>query len=189
MVTDGPLTTWELEARLIYSAMVAGKSARFADRVVRRLLDSGDAADSPFQMIRRWEHWGSLPDLLREIRSGSYTRLGRALPEMARLDPRTCTLEELERVHGIGPKTARFFLLWTRPGVRVAALDTHILKFLRSLGHDAPKSTPTAGRRYRELEDAFLAEADKRGQTPRDLDWEVWDAYSRGQTMSQGQLL
>jgi thermostable 8-oxoguanine DNA glycosylase len=102
----------------------------------------------------------------------------KCLPDLITLDPRSCTVEQLEAIHGVGPKTARFFLLWTGRKIRCAALDTHLLKFLRDLGYKVPKNTPS-GTRYAVIEKIALAEADKRGMNPNDFDWIIWDAYSR----------
>jgi thermostable 8-oxoguanine DNA glycosylase len=68
-------------------------------------------------------------------------------------------------------------ILYYEPDAQVVPLDTHVLKWLRKQGYDAPKSTPT-GRRYLELERAFIAEARKRGKNVRDLDTEVWKSYA-----------
>lgn len=85
--------------------------------------------------------------------------------------------EQLEQIHGIGPKTARFFILYTQPDADVVPLDTHILKFLRDRGYDAPKSTPPSGPRYRKLEQNFIGEAYSRNQTPQEFDFHVWKEY------------
>lgn len=176
MPVDAETRIWNLQATLVFAIFVAGKSEIFARGVAGRFLESHR---SPFETIRGLAAVdGALEAALRRARSGSYTRLALCLPRAAELDPETCTIEELEAVHGIGPKTARAFVLWTRPGTRCAVLDTHILKWLRALGHAAPKSTPT-GKRYRELEQAVLREADRRGMTPADLDAQVWASYAK----------
>ena len=72
---------------------------------------------------------------------------------------------------------SRFYHLWIGKKTRCAALDVHILKFLRAKGHDAPKNTPT-GRKYKELEEAFLTICEERGMSPNQLDADVWLAYS-----------
>ena len=72
------------------------------------------------------------------------------------LDLRTCSLDDLLNVYGVGNKTARFFLLHTRQGCDYAVLDTHILAWLRDNGvEDAPKNTPTNSKKYQELEKKF----------------------------------
>ena len=172
--------TFECQAKLLYSAIVAGKSAKFANGVLDRLITASakEGFLLPFQAICAWAKEGVLGANLRAMRSGSYTRLTKCFESVCEFDARAITLEELEGIHGIGPKTARFFLMWTHPDARYAALDTHILKFLRELGHAAPKSTPVAGPIYRRLELAFIAEADSQGKTPRELDYEVWERFS-----------
>lgn len=186
MTVSDDLSLWELQARLIYAVLVAGKSAVFAEAKVLALV--GDRIDDlPFDVIREYIRRGDIEEWLRSERVGTYGRLMKCFPDLVELDPRTCTIHQLEAVHGVGPKTARFFVLWTRPGAMCAALDTHILKWLRSLGYDAPKSTPQAGARYDELEKVFLHEAEKRGKAPRDLDFEVWDSYANS-SRDQSQL-
>lgn len=164
----------ELEARLLYSCIVAGKSAKFTDGVVRR-LSSHSRGMTPFNMIRRLIAENYLRRALELAGSGNYTKLEKCFTSLVEADLplRTCGPEELEAIHGIGPKTSRFFILWTRPDAVYAALDVHVLRWLAKEGYDAPKSTPT-GPKYRELELCFIEEARKRGKTPRELDAEIW---------------
>jgi hypothetical protein len=177
------MNTAELEYRLLYSVVVAGKSAKFADRALRTFLGESDGR-SPFEYIRALlqSDAPSLCDVLTVARTGNYTKLCGAfgMAVDTGLDLATCTPMELEKIHGIGPKTSRFFILWTRPGARYAALDTHVLKWLRYLGHATPTSTPQSSKRYAELEAVILAEADRRGMTPRELDAAIWDWCSKG---------
>lgn len=119
---------------------------------------------------------------LRVVGAGQYNTLTKAIFEtMRELDEnrwflRHCTVEDLEALPGVGPKTARYFLMNTRTSQRYAALDTHILKFLEaSEGAPMPKTTPT-GKRYAELEQTFLRLADREGIEPVDLDIAVWKA-------------
>ena len=174
---DPTLDRYELEYRLVYSPIVAGKSAWFAESATRRFLDLR-AGYTPLAAVRAMIASGDLGACLRTARTGSYGRLERWFRELVNLDPATCTVHDLEAVHGIGSKTARFFILWTRPDARVAALDTHVLKWLRAKGYDAPKASPPPGERYDRLERSFIAEADAVGMTPRELDYAVWSAYS-----------
>lgn len=170
------LTTWDLEWFAIFCVCVANKTEAHGRRVTEQLCHS------PFGSIRSLLIHGKLGARLRELRSGQYTRLEKALGQLATgaLDLRTCSVSALECIHGIGPKTARYFILRTRPGARVAALDTHILKWLRVLGHKAPKSTPS-GRSYARWEQVFLGEADRLGLSPQDLDHRIWMHYAKGE--------
>ncbi|NBP02621.1 MAG: hypothetical protein EBU90_21370 [Proteobacteria bacterium] len=93
------------------------------------------------------------------------------------LDLKTCSVSDLESVRGIGPKTARCFLMHSRRGARYAGLDTHALKYMREKGIDVPKSTPT-GKKYLELEAKFLELADRSGKSVAEFDLEIWRHYS-----------
>lgn len=172
------MTPQEMEYRLLYSMVVAGKSATFAENALKRFL-GGDP--EPFAFIRELEEAGELRNRLIFSRTGNYQKLtkGFTLLANAELDLATCTTEQLESIHGIGPKTSRFFILWTRPDAKHAALDTHVLKWLRFIGHAAPPATPS-GEKYTKLEKIILAEADARGVTARELDAAIWDWCSTG---------
>ena len=172
---------------LIYSIIVAGKSYKFAERAVGKLKGFQRGKQLPFDMIRRLVDHHLLGDALRSASTGNYTRIERALRELvqSKIDIASCSPQDLEAIHGIGPKTARFFILSTRPNYRCAALDIHILRWLGVQGYSVPPQTPN-GRRYAELEQAFLDEADRRGLTPRQLDSEIWEKSS-GYTVNQPQ--
>jgi DNA uptake protein ComE-like DNA-binding protein len=173
------LSQYELEARLIYAVLVAGKTYKFAtDKFdgLRAYWDltivaSGRQVSTPFQGLRYY----NFAEILRSVRTGRYATLEKTFTELTTRDInlRTCAPEELEEIPGIGPKTARFFIMWTRPGARYAALDTHVLRWLRGKGIDAPRTTPS-GRKYRELENIFLWYADSMGLSPRELDAQIW---------------
>jgi len=169
----------ELEHFLIFSICVANKGAYRTGEVISRLLKR--EGGSPFDKIRLLIKQGQLDKSLREVRTGQYNRIGRALKEIVEsgLNLRTCSVEDLLKIHGIGNKTARFFILFTRPNQRLASLDTHILKFLRDKGYDVPKSTPQSNKKYKEVEELFLKEADKAGRDPAEFDLEIWKSYTR----------
>ncbi len=166
------MDTIELERRIIYSIIVAGKSAKFTEGVMSRLVEN---TTPPFNQIRSLVSNNTLEDKLREARTGNYTKLSKSFTALVNssIDLKTCTPQDLEMIHGIGCKTSRFFIIWTRPEENYAALDVHILRWLREQGYDAPKSTPS-GRKYYELENIFLQEAKKLGLTPRELDRKIW---------------
>lgn len=163
-----------LEYRLLYAVVVAGKSAKFAEAAMSRFING--AGISPFDHVRRLIGCRNLKRSLVKARVGNYAKIDRSFKEIvaANLDLETCTPEDLEKIHGIGPKTSRFFILWTRPDAQYAALDVHILRWMRSIGYDAPRSTPQDPKKYAALEKAFLKEAKKRKVKPSELDWEVW---------------
>ena len=176
------MSTAELEYKLLYSMIVAGKTAAFADAATYRFCGNRRPGYSPFDVVRCYLVDRTLDRCLRLARTGNYAKLKRGFAALvrAKLDLATCTVADLERIHGIGPKTSRFFMLWTRSGARYAALDTHVLKWLRYLGHRAPYSTPQSSMRYAALESIFLAESDRRQLSPRQLDSKIWDWCSTG---------
>lgn len=181
-ITNYNYSDHELEELWIFSICVAGKPAGRTAKAVHSLLyDDPQYHGSPFDVISALIAKRALHRKLKKYGVGQYNRIKRSLRESVehfgdgRL--RSATVNELESIHGVGPKTARFFVLHTRRNQRYAALDTHILKFLKEKGYDAPRSTPT-GRRYRELEQAFLKEAALVGKSPATFDLELWKQYS-----------
>lgn len=180
------LPTRELEYRILYSIVVAGKSAQFAENAMRSFLACTLSTDyTPFGAIRLMVAEKMLGACIRASRMGNYGKLEKSFAELvaANLDLRTCSPEQLEAIHGIGPKTSRFFIIWTRPDAQHAALDTHVLKWLRFIGHAAPKSTPSKST-YAQFERIVLDEAAARGMTARELDSAIWDWCSRGGHLS-----
>ena len=177
-VTNYNRTDAELEELMLFSIAVAGKTAQIVSKQLQSLLDAAPGK-SPFDKINKLVKAGKLLSALKKSRLGKYSILVKAYTQITSFDLRTATADELETVHGIGPKTARFFLLHSRPGVQVAALDTHILKFLKELGHDVPDTTPT-GKKYKLLEAVFIEEAKKRGRPIAELDLAIWNHYSKG---------
>lgn len=171
----------ELQYKLIYSIVVAGKSAKFTENVMRKLLPKGWMVGI-FKLIWEWDRTGVLEEKLREAKTGNYTKLAGAMRDLMwiKFSLRDCTPQQLETVHGIGPKTSRFFIMWTRPDEGLAALDVHVLRWLRNNGYpDAPTSTPQNLDTYEKWEDIFVKEALKRNKTAREFDHEIWMAGSK----------
>jgi hypothetical protein len=178
----------ELEAFALFSVAVAGKKADITSRGLARLLDRGEAslrrlegrAGGPFQIIRHLHRWGLLQGAIKAAGLGQFRRLARAFAELSDRHVRALSLPVLESIHGVGPKTARFFLLHSYADVRVAALDVHILSALRALDvPDVPRDTPPAGPTYRRLEDEFLALAGSLRRDPAELDLTIWVARTK----------
>lgn len=172
---------------LLFAVMVANKSADQTRDKLLKLLTLPILPDrTPFEKLDSLYRMCKLLWALQQVRSGQYTRICRAFQDIrdksistaTSADPRLWSLEELEGIRGIGPKTARWFYLLVHPTAKVAALDTHVLKFLRDQGEsNVPKSTPPKGNVYKSLEARFLAWADKLGLPPRDMDFMVWTIY------------
>jgi thermostable 8-oxoguanine DNA glycosylase len=169
----------ELQVFWLFCGCVAGKTASTQARLLANFLKSLPGQGSAFERVRRSAMRGELLDAIKASRLGQYNRLVRFMIESLNLDLRTCTVEDLERIPGCGPKTARMFLMFSRPDQRFAALDTHVLKHLRDNGIQAvPKMTPPAGKTYRRLELEFLKLADASGMSVADYDLMVWKRYS-----------
>lgn len=176
-----------LQAAALFTVLVAGKQALPTANSLHKLLRSSQRqlntkARYPFRLLEPF----SISQLREEIRSvgiGCYNHKAISVHELVHsdLDLRKCTVEDLEAIYGIGPKTARFFLLHTRPNQQIAVLDTHILRHLRDLGHmSVPTSTPGSSKRYREIEQLALRAARRVGMSPADWDLHVWNVYRRG---------
>lgn len=128
---------------------------------------------------------------LKEVKSGQYTRLTAGIIQLAEfigsgaIDLKTCNRAALVRVKGIGYKTASMFLMYTRRGMKVACLDTHILKYLKEETPtiDVPDSTPVLKAEYLRLEDAFLRYARDANKSVAEFDFEIWSRYrQKGKT-------
>lgn len=183
-ITNYNRTQAELEEFLLFAILVAGKTAKTqADKLEKFLFNSRVINVSPFKWLEylvEFPNDTALMDTMKANKLGQYNRLNKAfrgiLKFKGRLD--TVSVEELESVEGIGPKTARFFLLHSRPNQRIAALDTHILKYMSEKGYNVPKSTPSK-KKYRKIELDFLSECDKAGKNVADMDLEIWKSYSK----------
>jgi endonuclease III len=169
---------YELQWKLIYAMFVANKTAKFANAKVDK-MQGLLGWTMPFEAIAKMDD-AQLEALLRKVGTGQYARLTRGLRELVNteIDPYTCDPDELQAIHGIGPKTARFFVMWTRPDeARYAVLDVHVLRWLHEQGHRRiPTQTPNDMRSYKRVEQIFLKEAAKHNMTPRELDLIIWEA-------------
>lgn len=176
----------ELEEFLLFCIMVAGKSASGTAQKLHQFLMRRENNESPLEYVDALVHEELNLDLdiaMRNVRLGQYKRLGTAFRGILQFQNRLheVSVEDLESISGIGSKTARFFILHSRPNVSHAVLDTHILKWLREQGFDAPKSTPPK-KKYAELEKIFLTFAWKNEITPAELDLQIWKSYSQKPT-------
>ena len=174
-----------LEEAAIFWIAVAGKSAKqIAPRINSVLRHCHQALGlkgwQPFRVIRETGE-ANLKRLLKYHGIGCHSMKARGMYEIAtsRMNLRTCSVQQLDAIHGVGLKSASCFVMHTRPDARCAGLDTHILKFLAALGHEVPKSTPGSGKLYHRIESIFLKYVDTSKRTCAQLDLLVWRAYSR----------
>lgn len=181
-ITNFNRTETELEEFLMFAILVAGKTASQQSKKLDQFLRHTmyEYIGMPFDHVAFLNHWGWLEIQMKRFKLGQYKRIGHAFKEILKFKGRlsTITIEELESVKGIGSKTARFFVLHSRSDQNIAVLDTHILKWLREQGYNAPKATPPNKKKYAELEKIFLTEAWKREMLPADLDLMIWKSYA-----------
>lgn len=181
---------WELEEFLMFCVLVAGKNAKTTARMQEELLDycidSHVSKSGPFDLIlRTFSDASDLAQKMKEIGFGCYNLKARSIFQLAnmihskQINLSTCSVEELESVIGIGPKTARFFLVFSRENQNdIAILDTHILQHLKELGYDVPSATP-AGSKYRKIEKMFVDHVKATGKTMAEYDLQTWTARSQ----------
>jgi thermostable 8-oxoguanine DNA glycosylase len=177
-ITNFNLTGNQLEEVLLFWVLVAGKTASIISKALEKILNSLEGS-TPFEKIRGVEK-NNLPGLLKDHGIGCYNNKAKAVWELvnSNLNLRTCSVDDLEKIYGIGPKTSRCFLIHSRPNMQYAALDTHILKYLRDSGRVVPKSTPTSKKLYRKFEKEFLDDALYYGYTVAEFDLALWNKYS-----------
>jgi hypothetical protein len=190
-ITNFNQTKEELEEVLLFWVCAAGKTAQTAAKGLDEFLEflriSVGKYKSPFTLIRRFlngipprRRAFHLAKPMRLAGIGCYNNKANTFVQLAysKFDLKKCVVTDLEKIKGIGPKTARCFLIHSRPDQKYAGLDTHLLKWLKEKGHKVPKATPT-GKRYRELEGVFLEYVEESGKTVAELDLEIWNQYSQ----------
>lgn len=202
-ITDFKLNQYQLEERLLFWVCAAGKNGRTAAKCLDKFLKLTRAwfksqhracPHSPFKMIREKDNFHRRSDWvaagMRVCGIGCSTSKSKSFLELAHsgLDIKTCTVEDLESIYGIGPKTARAFLIHSRPNQQYACLDTHILSYMRGLGFDCPKSTPT-GNKYKKIENDFIGLAKKANKSIAEFDLILWKMYSGNFDGSKEELL
>jgi len=179
-ITNYNRTDVELESFWIFCILVAGKNSDTTSRLVSKLL-SKRGKMTPFEYIRSLK-LVELRNTLVANKTGQYDRIKKALYFSARLDLRTCTRDDLLDIHGVGPKTARFFLLHTREFCDEVVLDTHILNWMRvKCGiKDAPKNTPQKPEKYAKFAGLckYLIEQHFPGLSLAQADLMVWTMMS-----------
>lgn len=181
-ITKYDLNNSELEEYLIFWVFAAGKKATTAARSLDDFLlfwRKKTGKTNPFAVVK---HVGNkLPSELKRFGVGCFNNKAITLKQLADsgLDLKKCTLTDLEKIKGIGKKTSRCFLIHSRRNQRCAGIDTHVLKYLKSLGYEVPKSTP-AGKKYDQIESIFLKLVDESGLTLPEFDLKIWTKYAKG---------
>lgn len=140
-VTNFNRTDKELQKFWLFCLFVAGKNSDTQLRKLNQFLKRAEDDNvNPFDYLK--DNLLDLRNMLVVAKVGQYNRLVRAIEESIYLDLKTCSLKDLMGVFGIGPKSARFFLLHTRKDCEHVVLDTHILSWLREHNVETPPNTP-----------------------------------------------
>jgi hypothetical protein len=181
-ITNFNRTNAELEEFWLFSICVAGKGADQQRIKLDAFLSEVTGDLSPFQKIEAMIKAGTFEDNLRKHKLGQYSRIARAFTESLPLNLYVASLDDLEGIFGVSFKTSRFFLMHSRPNLKVAALDTHILKYLNDNGIEAPKNTPSSPKLYRALEEQFIRLAESvPNRTIAEIDLMIWSHYASKQ--------
>ena len=197
-VTNYNRTPAELQEWLLYCICVAGKRSNVETRKLDGFLQDKSytlnmlTSRSPFNIIRRL-HGGAIEDAgcnwlmqyLKKHKLAPYQQRYNSFSDVVRLLPddlSEVTVDELQAVRGIGPKTSRFFLTHSREDFNEPILDTHILRFLRDMGHNVPSVTPQSPKKYAQVAEIFKSYARSVNKTVAELDLEVWKSFSKSVT-------
>ena len=184
-ITNYNLTIPELQTHLLFWVFAAGHNAKSTAKGIDKFLNlvyDFDCHRTPFESILNntlySRGWDCITELLSKSGLGCWRLKSRTVKQLceSNLDLRTCSVEDLEKIIGIGPKTARCFILHTRKNERVAGLDTHILACLNDLGLSVPKHP---GKKYKQIEAKFLELVDASKMSVAELDLMIWNAYSK----------
>lgn len=176
-ITKFDRTERELQAFWLFCIMVAGKNSVQTATKLQKMVANMPEGIEPFDYFANHD----IHNFLVAHRVGQYGRISQAIKESCNLNLQTANLEELMNIFGIGPKTARFFLLHSRKNVKVAVLDTHILKWMKNYGvANVPDATPSE-KRYAELEKVFLDICNVmfHGRSIAEVDLAIWTQYSK----------
>jgi thermostable 8-oxoguanine DNA glycosylase len=173
----------ELQEVVVFGLLVAGKNALTTSRLLDALLRDYDHIGSgAFEILSHFEleKPPRLSIVLKDYGFGCYNMKAKGLYELVRsgINLRTCTVDDLKKIRGIGLKTANLFLMHTRKDYKGCCVDIHLLKFLRDLGYAVPKSTPSSKKIYHEISKLFIELTDVHGVSTTELDLMIWNAYS-----------
>lgn len=181
--TDFNLDKSGLELHILFWIFAAGKNGHTASRCLNNILEDYSKKTNlvvPFEILKSIE---DLPKELKRFGVGCFNNKSKCIKDLINknFDLSTCSIEDLESVWGLGPKSVRCFLIHTRKDQNLAGLDRHVLRYLGELGYKVPKSTPNK-KQYLEIEKIFIELAKSVGKTISELDLEIWTKYRKKTT-------
>lgn len=180
--TNYKRSDYELEETVLFGLLVAGKNALTTAKLLDNFIKNFKLYDeTPFEVFRKFQRFETpkLSTALKDYGFGCYNAKAEGIYQLvhAGLNLRTCTVADLETIHGIGMKTSRLFVLHTRYAAMCIPLDVHILHYLKDLGYDVPKATPSK-KKYLAIEKICIDLAGKSNKTCAEWDLGVWRMYS-----------
>jgi len=184
-ITKYNQTTQELQESLLFWVLAAGKNGKRAANIVNKivvLLNKYFPNKNLFEQLKNYDQ-EELASMFLFYGTGCQNIKAKTINELiySNLDLKKCTINDLERIYGIGKKTARCFIIHSRENIEYAGLDTHILKFLKIMGiKKVPKNTPNSKKEYLRLEKEFLNIAKKYNKSTAQFDLELWNEFSVG---------
>jgi thermostable 8-oxoguanine DNA glycosylase len=188
-ITDFKRSDYSLQEVILFWICAAGKNAKVVAKSLDLVIKYGHKLYGeelmPFDIIKKFDK--NLANILKKHGIGCYNNKARTMLELVKsgINLKICDVQDLENIYGIGPKTARCFLIHSRKDVKYAGLDTHVLKFLRDKGYNVPLSTPSSRKKYLEVEKIFLDMVNEYKTTISELDLKIWNDYSSRKVKSE----
>ena len=171
-ITNFNRSTAELGWFWLFCLSVQGKNSGVQSRKINNIIhcfeDAFQCEVDPIYVYSKTPH--EFSEELEQIGLGQYDRIFTALAETVEAGGveflKTATVEELMGIYGVGPKTARFFILHSCRGARCVPLDTHVIKWLQmvvraNMCSSFTCSRPTNNEDYLLKEKAALSWMDK----------------------------
>ena len=185
-ITNFKRTDKELEQFFVFCWFSKAANAKQLGVKINNLFDHLDDACedmdlnlSPFGQLNYCLQSDLLKSLLEEFKVGKYEAFIKAFSSFGRLNLRTCSIEDVENIPGIGKKIARMFLLHSRHNQRYVCLDTHLMKEARKIGATDQITAPH-GQKYLDIEEKmikFLTDRYKYVDFAK-FDLDCWKSYS-----------
>jgi len=173
-ITNDSRTPEELEQFLLFCWLCAGKSSvQQAEKLSQFLTEQ----TRPFEYIGELALWNTLTPLLKQHKLGKYAMLEKGM--LAMTENPDCIRwprEKLIKIPGVSWKTASLYRMHAFKE-KIACLDTHILRWLRTEGHrNVPKGSPGVWSTYKHWELVFLGECYQRDVHPWEFDLALWNS-------------
>ena len=186
----------ELEQFMLFCIAVAGHNSTTTARLVNQFVHDTRGTPLLFLKYAVWNNnrhndssaWRAnasetIAEHLEPYSLGPYKQNASALAGVMGLNLRTCTLLDLLQINGIGHKTARMFLLHSRPNEEHIVLDVHVLRYLRKvcrLKNIPEKTPPKLSQTYLDIENRAkrYVRAKYPGLSFAEFDLGVWKQMS-----------